>query len=244
MFRINWNRILAVVFLMLAGFQSVEAQKWHDLEWEAIPFGGGSFVPDFTIPTSVQVGTSQVASQTVGMKYAAGYQAGGRIKQNVNPWWAADLEYSFNNQPMTFTNLTPTIPSLAVSQSIHDFTYNVSYLPFEYWHRFHFYARTGAGASLFFIHENSKDEAAQLGIPLHNSWKFAFNWGGGFNFAVTDEVKLTLNFSDLMTGVPAYGLPRSAQVVNGVYLPGLATSGLMNHTHVNFGISFQFNDWQ
>jgi opacity protein-like surface antigen len=230
---------------MLAGFQSVcgQATTRHDLEWEGIPFGGGSFVQDFVIPTSVQ-GNSVATSQTVGMKYAAGYQIGIRLKQNVDERWSADLEYSFANQPLQFTNLTPTIPSLSLSQSIHGFSYNVAYHPFEYWHRFLFYGRIGSGASLFYIHKSSKNDAAQLGATLRDSWKFAFNWGGGFNYAIADQVALAFNMRDEMTGIPAYGLPRSAQVVNGVYQPGLAPSGLLNHVQVNLGVSFQWNEWQ
>ena len=78
-------------------------------EWEGGGFAGASFSKGFQFPTSVN-GTGQ--QQTVGISFASGYQVGAQITQNLRDFWAASLEYSFANQPLRFTNLTPTIQSL------------------------------------------------------------------------------------------------------------------------------------
>jgi hypothetical protein len=49
------------------------------------------------------------------MHYASGYQIGVRVTQNLGEFAAASLEYNFANQPLRFTNLTPTVQSLSLS---------------------------------------------------------------------------------------------------------------------------------
>jgi hypothetical protein len=116
-------------------------------------------------------------------------------------------------------------------------------LALPYSRRFRPYGKIGAGASLFFIHSSSKDEAAQLGVQLRDSWKFTFSWGGGAKYLIADQLALTFDLKDLISGIPGYGLPLSASVVNGVYQPGLSRSGLLNNWQVNFGVSFMWNEW-
>ena len=236
--------LLMVPLMMLAGFHSIYAQSFpgpERMDWEGIPSGGGSFVQNFRIPTSVIGGAA--APRTVGMNFKGGYLVGIRLKQNLDEYWSADLDYTFANAPLEFTNLTPSIQSLTLSHSVQTLTYNVSYQFLEYWKRFRPYVRVGSGATLFYIKSSSKDQAAQLGVPLRDSWKFTFDWGGGFKYQLGPQVAVTFDMRDLVSGIPGYGLPLSASIVNGQYQPGLSRSGLLHQGQINLGVSFQWNDW-
>jgi len=210
-------------------------------DWEVSGFGGGSFLGDFQFSTPVS-GSNQEGSRTVGVHYAAGYQIGVRITENLGHFWGAGLEYSFANQPLRFTNLAPNIQNLYLSESIHHLSYNISYLPLTAARRFQPYGSAGIGSALFYIARDSKNDALAQGLALQDSWKFTFNWGGGFKYLVADQFGLTFDLKDQISGVPSYGLPRSARVTNGQFQPGFSRSKLLNNWQINFGIAFQFDD--
>jgi outer membrane protein W len=231
-------------FLALAFSGQAFAQRSYSPEhrdWEVTAFGGGSFVNDHEFPTPV-VGVGQQQSETVGVHYAAGYQVGLRIGENLGDYWGADLEYSFANQPLTFTNLSPAIQSFSAGQAIHHFSYNVSYLPFTPRSRFRPYGSIGAGAALYYISKASKIEASSLGLSLRSDWQFAANFGGGFKYLIEDEVAVTFDVRDQMSKFPSYGLPQSTQVIAGRYQPGLARTGLLHNWQLNIGFTFQWDD--
>ena len=209
-------------------------------DFEAAAFGGGSLSSNFQFPTRVS-GSSLETSRTVGMSYASGFQVGVRVFENRGDFWSGGMEYSFANQPLTITNLSPDIPSLSLSQSANRFSYDVSYLglPLQ---RFRPYAKVGAGATLFYIDQPSKDAALAQGLALRDSWKFTFNWGGGFKYRIVEQVFLAFDLKDQVSGVPSYGLPLSAQVVNGVYQPGIDGNGLFHNWQLNLGFSFGWDD--
>jgi hypothetical protein len=222
--------------------QGVYYSDWWFYEWEVTGFAGGSFGRSFEFPTF----TDGIPTPThnVGVHYGSGYQVGVNCRQNLGDYWAADLQYTFANAPMEFTNLTPNVPVLGLGQSIHTFTYNGTYQAFSYRHRFHPYARAGAGATLFFLNGDSKHDAeAALGVPLRDSWKFAVSYGGGFKFLFDQEVGMTFDVRDTVSGVPSYGLPRTAQVVNGVFVPGLDRDGFYHNFQVSLGLTFRWNEW-
>lgn len=237
-------RLTAILVLTLACFRPAFAQESYSpehREWEASGFLGGSFGGNSQFPTTVS-GDSQGSSRTVGMHYASGYQIGMRVTQNLGDFWAAALEYNFANQPLRFTNLSPGIQSLSLSHNVHHVSYNVLYLPLSPKQRFRPYGTMGAGAALFYIPGRSKNEALALGLGLRDSWEFAFNWGGGFKYLVQDQFALTFDLKDQVSGIPSYGLPRSAQVINGQYQPGISRSGLLHHWQLNFGVAFQWDE--
>jgi len=229
---------------MLACFEPAFAQDPYAPEhrdWEGSGFSGGSFAGDFSFPTPVS-GDGQEGSRTVGVHYASGYQVGARITQNLGDFWAASLEYNFANQPLRFTNLSPGIQSLSLSHNVHHVSYNALYLPLTRKRRLRPFATIGAGAALFYIPGRSKEEALALGVSLRDSWEFAFNWGGGLKYLAADQVALTFDVRDQISGLPSYGLPRSARITNGQYQPGIARSGRINIWQLNFGVAYQWDD--
>lgn len=230
--------------LTIACLQPAFAQVSYSLEhreWEVTGFAGRSFVTKSRFSTPV-TGSDQESSRTVGIEYASGYETGVRVSQNVNDFWAADLEYSFANQPLTFTNLSPGIESLSLTQYIHDFSYNVSYLPLPRTKRFRPYVLAGVGAALFYIAGRSKKDALELGVWLRDSWEFTFNWGGGFKYLIQDQFALTFDVKDRISRVPSYGLPASTVVAGGQYQPGIAVHGPLQNWQLNFGFTFQWDE--
>jgi opacity protein-like surface antigen len=209
-------------------------------QWEVTGFLGGSFVNKMELPTSI-IGDSS-GSQNVGLRYASGYHLGAKITEHLSDFWGADLEYSFSNQPLRFENLSPELDSLALSHSIHHFSYNISYLPLARGSRLRPYARIGAGTALYYIHDDSKEEALAHGVSLRDSWEFAFNWGGGVKFLAADQVALVFDVKDQVSGIPSYGLPRSARMIDGRFIPGMSTSGLLQNWQLKFGIAYQWDE--
>jgi opacity protein-like surface antigen len=231
--------------LMLACFLPAFGQVEYNpqyAEWEATPFVGGSFAPDSHLDTEVVSEDGQTSSRPVGMHFASGYQVGGRVTQNFREVWAADLEYSFANQPLRLTNLSPEIQSLSLSHYIHHFSYNVSYLPMPTTRRFRPYGSLGAGAALFSLPGSSKETAKERGLELRDDWEFALNWGGGFKYLARDGFALSVDVKDQMSHLPDYGLPRRAHIANGRFQPGLTTSGIMHNWQLNLGFSFQWDE--
>jgi hypothetical protein len=174
------------------------------------------------------------------MRYVAGLDAGIRLGENINDFWAADLEYGFASQRLHLTNLSPDIQDLSLNHSVHHFSYDISYSPMPRARRFRPYARMGAGVGLFYIGD-SKYEARLQGVNLRDSWVFTVNLGGGFKYLVHDQTALILNFKDQLSGVPTYGLNRAAHVRDGRYRPGIATTGYLHVLQVNLGIEFQWD---
>lgn len=80
-------------------------------------------------------------------------------------------------------------------------------------------------------------------MPLRDGWKFAVSYGGGFKYLFDQEVGMTFDVRDTVSGVPSYGLPRTAQVVNRVFVPGLDRDGLYHNFQVSLGLTFRWNEW-
>src|SRR5689334_8933774 len=105
-------RLIIILVLTLVCASPIFAQGDHHYDGGFL--GGASLVGgDFHFPTAVS-GSEQGAYRTVGVHYASGYQIGARVAETLGDFWAADLEYSFANQPFRFTNLSPNIQSLSL----------------------------------------------------------------------------------------------------------------------------------
>ncbi len=235
---------MSLIVLVLACSRSAFAQTSYQPEqgeWEASIFAGGSFAGNYQFPTPVS-GSDQEFSRSVGMRYIPGYQIGLRVSQNLNDFWGVDLEYSFANQELQLTNLSPSIQRLSLCHFIHDLTYNVSYLPLRPTKRFRPYADVGVGAALFYICGRSRQEAMNLGLDIRSSWEFVGNWGGGFKYLIADHYAVTFDLKDRLSRIPSYGIPVSARVVGGQFQPGISLHGVMQNWQINFGFSYQWDE--
>ena len=220
------------------------AQEGLSLEhrqWEATGFTGGNFATSFRLPTLVS-GSDQVSSRTVGMRLASGYQIGASITDNFKESWSGGLEYSFGHEDLSFTNLSPTLQSLSLTQYTHRLSYNVSYLPLPPAKRFRPYGAVGVGTVLYLLPGQSKETALSNGLNLRDSWVFLVNCGGGFRYLLRDQFAFTLGVRDQLSNVPSYGLPDIATVVNGQYRPGMHTHGVAQTWQIHFGLTFQWDE--
>ena len=233
--------VLLTVFCSVSLWAQTPDYSIQHREWEAVVLAGSSVPHKFTFPTSV-AGSNQEASRIVGMEYDSGYLFSVRGTQNLGDFWSADLEYSFANSPLRFTNLAPGIPTLSMSHHIHHIIYNVSYLPLSRTHRFRPYVDTGAGAALFYIASHAKKDAVRMGLNLRDSWELEFNLGGGFKYLLKDQLALTFDVRDRLSSVPSYGIPSSTEVVDGKYRPGISVRGVMNTWQLGMGFSFQWDE--
>jgi len=243
--KLSVRKLGAIALLTLACSWPIFAQATYELEhreWAATGFAGASLLGSREFPTTV-IGSDLESSRTVGVSYKSGYEIGVRGTQNVNEYWAADLEYSFANQFLRFNNLSPDIQNLSLELFLHHLTYDVSYLPLPRTSRFRPYVAAGAGAALFYLPGRVKKDAAELGLQLRDSWQLVFNWGGGAHYLVRDQFALTFDVKHRLSGVPSYGLPSSARVVNGQFQPGIASHGVLQNWQLNFGLSFQWDEY-
>jgi opacity protein-like surface antigen len=250
MYRLNYRSLLvafAIGFAWLhptASCSPVLAQSSYPnghREWEVSGFVGQSSTGKHEFPTPVS-GSAEESTRTVGLHHASGYQVGVRVIQNFNDFWGADLEYSFADQDLRFSNLSPEIPTLSLAHFIHHFSYNVSYLPLSPVTRLRPYVGAGIGTALFYIPGRAKKDALELGLNLRDSWEFVFNWGGGLKYLVADRFAVGFDVKDRISRVPSYGLPGSARVVDGQYQPGMARHGLLQNWQFNVGLTFQWDE--
>jgi opacity protein-like surface antigen len=240
------NKYILVLVFVVAWFSAAaEAQTGippNHRAWEFTPFGGGSLIRGEQFKTPV-IGSSQETTRTVGMHFGKGPQLGVRIAENRWDHWGASLEYSFSNQPLSFTNVSPELYSIAFGHSVHRLIYDVLYYPVDRSKRLRPYAFGGTGVTRFHINDTSKAEAAStLGITLVDRWKFTISWGGGVKYLVLDHVAICFQFSDRITGVPDYGFPRSIQVVGGAFRPGFEPTGYLNNWLINLGFAYQWGE--
>jgi opacity protein-like surface antigen len=233
--------ILVVAFLPLLGRAQGAFSLTHG-EWEASFFGGGSFLGSHVYATP-STGPGQPPSRAVGLRYGTGYQMGARLSDNFLQHWGATLEYSFSNQPITFTNLSDSVPSLGLGHSIHRFAYDINYYLRDRDSRWRPYVFAGPGVSLFYVKGPAKASAAAQGIKLSDPWKFTMNWGGGVKYLLRRQVAGSFQFSDSISGVPGYGLPKSGGVVSGTYVPGFRPDGYLNNWLISLGFIFQWEGW-
>jgi opacity protein-like surface antigen len=230
------RRLLVSLMLMawLPVIANTQVLYPHFRKWEINAFGGTSSLRD--VEEETPVATTPPTSRTVGLKFKFGPQLGARVTENLEEHWAATLEFSFSNQPVTFTNLSDTIPKFHAGQGVYRWAYDVLYLFRSRDHRIRPYIFGGPGVTLFHINEDSKIAAAALGMNLTDSWKFTGNWGGGAKFLVRDHVAFNAQFTDSVSGIPRYGLPKEGQ---GPFGPAFAPHGLMNNWL--FGVGFIYS---
>ncbi len=208
-------------------------------EWEVAIFGGASLISDKSFLTPV-AGVSGQAFRTVGLSYASGSLMGLRLTENRGKHWGAAMEYSFSNQPLRFTNLSDTVPSLSVTHSIHRFSYDVLYYPLDRSHRLRPFAFAGPGVSLFYIGSSSRDAAAVSGIHLSSPWKFSGRWGGGVKYLIRDQIAVSAQYVDNISGVPHFGLPATGYMASGQYVPGFRPDGLQHDHLISVSFTYQW----
>jgi opacity protein-like surface antigen len=236
-------RVLFLFFLfLLLSSKNGQAQGVFNLahgEWEASVFGGVSFLGAGIHQTPAE-GSGQPSSRAVGLSYSTGAQMGIRVTDNHWRHWGSTLEYSYSNQPITFTNLSDSVPSLGLGHAIHRFAFDVLYYPLDRNYKLRPFVFAGPGVSLFYVKGSGKEAAGAMGVRLSDPWKFTMNWGGGVKYLVRKQIAASFQFSDSISGVPSYGMPETGRVISGKYVPGFRPEGLQHNWLIGIGFVYQW----
>jgi opacity protein-like surface antigen len=232
-------RALLLMSLIPAAVHAQNVSAVTHRDWEITVFGGGSYLGDHAYVTPV-TGSTSATSRTVGLSFATGSQLGFRIAESRWQHWGAIMEYSFSNQPLTFTNLADALPALKLGHSIHRISYDVAYYPLDRSYRLRPYAFAGSGVALFHVKGGSKELARAKGVSLNDPWKLALNWGGGVKYLIGDHIGVSFQFSDNTSKTPHYSLPPNARVSSGVFSPGFLPSGSLHNRLITVGFIYQW----
>lgn len=235
------NRLLSLgpVFFILATLSVAAQPQWAQSfnKWEFSFFGGVARAGDRTSPTLVQ---DLELVRPISLNYAAGYLLGARLSENLGEHFAAELDYSYANQPFDFVNLTPSLPLLEFDHHIHTLYYSILFYPVERNHTLRPFFSVGAGASFFQVDKDSKDMASFEGVLLRDRWKFVGGFGGGLKYLINNNWGLRFDIRDQISGVPDYGLPAAASSFQTTISPAFNADGLMHHWNLSGGIIYHW----
>ena len=237
---VKYLKLTTLLFLLTLPCVSAQQQQqspWHTPdkhgEWEFSFFAGAGFTGDQSGATPIE---GQEELRLVNLDYTSGFTAGIRLTQNLGERLGAELDYAFSNQPLAFVDLTPGLPRFDVEHNIHTFQYNLLVYGFDRSSRFRPFGQIGGGAQLFHIGGNSKDDALTKGMNLKERWKFAVNFGGGVKYLVGKNWGFRFDVRDVISGVPDYGLPRTATETS----PGFRPDDRLHNWQINTGFFFSW----
>ncbi|MEE2839960.1 MAG: outer membrane beta-barrel protein [Acidobacteriota bacterium] len=228
--------VMVLVFVWLGpGLSAQSPPTQSENKWEVSPFVGFGGAGDDTFATPVEEG----ASQNVGLDVDQSFVLGIRITENRGRYLGAEFEYSFTNQPLFFRDLSPTLPSLALDHTVHKFAYNLLVYGRERPARIRPFGSIGFGTSFFHVSNDSQDEALRQGVNLKNRWKLALSYGGGIKFRMAPRWGFRVDFRDQVTGVPDFGFPSQAPLLEGGETgPGFRAEGLLHNWQTTFGFVY------
>jgi opacity protein-like surface antigen len=233
------NALVMVLFFVLSipgvSAQGISSQAKD--KWEASGFFGFGGAGDDVFVTSVEEG----ATQDVRLDLEQSYVLGIRITENLGQYLGAELEYSFTNQPLLFQGLSPTLPFLALDHQVHKLAYSALFYGISRQSRIRPFGSVGFGTSFFQVSNNSQDEALREGADLKNRWKLAFSYGAGVKLQVAPGWGVRADFRDQVTGVPDFGFPSQAPLLEGGETgPGFRADGILHNWQTTVGVTYSF----
>ncbi len=233
---------ISLVFLLLLSMADAAAQITPSGatpdKWEFSFFGGfGSLGGTSQVITPVEGG----GTNTVSLNQEGGYVLGLRINENLGRFFGAELEYSIADHTTTLFNVQPGSIPFAIDQRVHNINYNGVVYAKPRGSRVRPFGAVGAGMSLFHVSQDSGQLGVLTGLDLKDRWKFALTVGAGVKIAMGRRWGVRLDFRDHISGLPDYGLPRSAMMDNGVISPAFRPDGLYHHLQFVVGISYWFD---
>jgi opacity protein-like surface antigen len=207
-------------------------------KWEFSAMGGWASVSS---PSSFVTSVDDGSSYLVGLHQDGGYAFGLNITENNREYLGFEFGYTFADQTSTFDNLSPSLQTFVIKQKIHNFNYlGLIYLT-KRESRLRPYGTVGAGVSLFVPDSSAQRVGVENGLDLARRWKMSFNWGGGMKWALGKKWGLRFDFRDTVTGIPDYGIPRSATVPAGAQVtPAFRPDGQYHHLQFTVGIYMRF----
>jgi hypothetical protein len=204
-------------------------------KWEFSFLVGAALGWDDSSATPVE---GQDTPRLVRLSVPLGYTLGFVVTENLGQHVAAELSYSLADQPLTFRDLKPTLPSLKLDQHIHSVQYSLLVYPWSRKRSFRPFLSVGGGVLFYRIGGDSKAEALVEGIRLKDRWKLSLNVGGGFKYALSTKWGVRVDLADRISGVPDYGLPATAPFFQGNVGAGFRPEGRLHNRHLSGGITY------
>ena len=230
---------LAVVCLLLSlSFGRISAQiptAPKGDKWEFSVFFGLSQLGDHGFLTPIEGGDSK----TVNLSYDPGYALGFRVTENLGRKIGAELEYSYAENSLSFSNLSDLVPTLNVNQRIHKIVYSILAYPLGRKGKFQPFGSFGGGTSFFQIVDDSVAE--QNAILFKDRWKLAVSFGGGVKIPLSGPWGFRVDIRDQITSVPDFGLPAVSPVFQGNSGAGLQPDGLFHNWQIDAGFIYRFS---
>ncbi len=228
--------VLGFVWLV-PGVLAQSPPRPTEAKWEFSGFFGFGGAGNDTHVTPVEEGTTQNVQLDLEQSYVVGL----RITENRGQYFGAELEYSFANQPLSFRGLSPTVPFLALDHRVHKFAYSGLFYGRGRQERIRPFGSIGFGTSFFQVRRHSQDEALREGVDLRNRWKLAFSYGAGVKLRMAPGWGVRVDFRDQITGVPDFGLPSQAPMLEGSGTgPGFRPEGILHNWQFAAGFSYTF----
>ncbi|MDA2934997.1 porin family protein [Acidobacteria bacterium AH-259-D05] len=233
---IKYSLVVGSLLVLLS--PGVSAQiPGNENKWEVSAFVGVGGSGDDTFVTPVEGGTSQ----DVGLGFEESYALGVRVTENLGRYFGVELEYSFINQPLLLQNLSPAVPRLALAHKVHKLAYSILVYVGERGQRIRPFGSIGVGTSFFQVTNDSQDEALRQGVDLKNRWKLAFSYGAGVKFQMGPGWGFRADFRDQITGVPDFGLPSQAPMLESQETgPALRSNGILHNWQITGGFMYTF----
>lgn len=226
---------MAVMFASQSAAQSGRSSKQ---KWEVSLVAGVAKIGDETFITPSETGPN-----AVGVDFDSGISVAFRVTDNFRKNVGAELEYAFSSHGSTFSNLSPSLPTLGVDQSLHEFTYNGVFYPTDRRARIRPFLLGGAGATLF--RASARDEGLAIGnqVDLRNRWTFSFDYGGGVKVQLERRWGIRVDVRNHVANVPDYGLPaRSLVDETGFQSPALRPDGAFQNWSFGVGLFYILED--
>lgn len=233
------NTLVMVLFfaLSLPGVSAQGVPSQTDNKWEVSGFFGFGGAGDDVFVTPVEEGTTQEVRLDLEQSYVLGL----RITENFGQYLGVELEYSFTNQPLLFQDLSPTLPFLALDHKVHKLAYSVLFYGMRRQNRIRPFGSIGFGTSFFQVSNNSQDDALRQGVDLKNRWKLAFSFGAGVKLRLAPGWGVRADFRDQVTGVPDFGFPSQAPLLEGGGTgPGFRADGVLHNWQTTVGFIYVF----
>ncbi len=65
-------------------------------------------------------------------------------------------------------------------------------------------------------------------------------WGGGVKYLMRDQIAVSMQYTDNISGVPHYGLPSTGLVTPGQYSPGFSPNGMLHNRLISLSFNYQW----
>jgi opacity protein-like surface antigen/outer membrane protein OmpA-like peptidoglycan-associated protein len=176
--------MMYLVALLAIGSSEVRAQKV-----EFGPYGGGSFFSDAFFR-----GSAPSPNTPFGYSFVNGGVLGVRVRENLAEHFGLEQSFTF------LGNNNVQFPGALVGTRLRQLYFNGNLIGYDNESRVRPYFSGGVGVSMF----NPEDVPVVSLVQLDNSNEFAYNFGGGLKFKLTDHFGLDFSLRDFLHKTPTF----------------------------------------